>query len=170
VQVGAGDAAGSADRADALTASNGVTFRHGDVAEVKVGGHETLSVIYVDAVASERKVTYQAHDTAVGGAHRIALGTGQVQAQVPALQLAIEYTSAAKLAGYAGLAGSHEGIGPQPRSFVSAAGDRHCHCRLLSKARSRGGIRPGEARVDTQLFAGPGGIDRNGRERDFGED
>ncbi len=82
MQVRPGDTAGGADGADDLAEVNRLPLHDGDLAQMAIHRHETLSVIENHGVAVEKIVAGRRDDAAAWRPNRRSFGSSDVHALV----------------------------------------------------------------------------------------
>src|SRR5690606_22782221 len=137
VQVRPGHAPGRADLSDLLPGLDRVALGDRHLAEVEVRGHESGAVVDVDDVPAEEELVDDAHDAAGGRVDRRADGSGEVDARVAALDLAVELPAVAEAARDAAGPRTDEGRLPQARRAVRPAGDLADALGLAADPRQR---------------------------------
>src|SRR2546422_5123372 len=144
MQVRAGHTAGRADAADDLAALDRITHRDERAAQVKIDGHQTLTVMHVHRDAAVEEIPDERYDAAVRGPHRGPFAAGEIETRMPAAPHAVHLTSGAEEARDARGAGTKERRFPQlgyvvrSEEHTSELQSRlHLVCRLLLEKKKK---------------------------------
>src|SRR5436309_12261257 len=120
MQVCTGHAACRAHAPDDLTALDRITHRDERAAQVKIDGHQTLTVMHVHRDAAVEEIPDERHDAAVRGPHRRPFAAGEIEPRMPAAPHTVHLTSGAERARDARGAWTNEGRFPQLGYVVCA--------------------------------------------------
>src|SRR5436309_856120 len=96
MQVRAGHAAGRADAPNDLAALDRITHHDERAAQVKIDGHQTLTVMHVDRYAAVEEIPDERHDAAVRGPYRRPFAAREIEPRMPAAPHAVHLTSGAE--------------------------------------------------------------------------
>src|SRR2546425_1775702 len=120
MQVRAGHAAGRADAPNDLAALDRITHHDERAAQVKIDGHQTLTVMHVHRDAAVEEIPDERHDAAVRGPHRRPFAAREIEPRMPAAPHAVHLASGAEGARDASGPWTNEGRFPQLGYVVCA--------------------------------------------------
>src|SRR5207253_2208660 len=123
VQMRSGHPPRLTNEPDRLPAHHRVTLRHQRLAHVEIPSDDTSAMIDVDHRARQKEGVDQSDDAAVGRANRIADGSAEIDAEMPARDSAVEHPAVPERTGDNRGSWTKECCRPERRRLVRTASD-----------------------------------------------
>jgi len=98
MQMRTGYTSGGTDESDLLPPLHGVANCDERLAEMEIAGYDTGTMVDVNDVAGQKEIVDERNHTAIGGIHRLAYRSPEIDAEVATGHLTVEETPASELA------------------------------------------------------------------------
>jgi len=115
MQVRSGHSTCRSDESDPLSPGDRIAYRHERLAEMKIRGHDSTTVIDVHHIAGEKEIVDESNDSTVRCEHGLSERATEIDAEVATGYLAVEDAAGSEFTGDHRCARSKEGSRPHRR-------------------------------------------------------
>ncbi len=99
MQVRSGHSPRRSDESDALSSRDRVAYRHERLAEMKVRGDDSTTVVDVNHIAGKKKIVDESNDSTIRREHRLSDRATEIDAEVTTGYAAVEDAAGSEFTG-----------------------------------------------------------------------